>query len=287
MFTFPKSIADPSAAPVAGFVANKTTVQPAGAPTGAGNSFARALKDASIGRGTASGTGSTANGTANGNKVGASGASANASVPSDLTVDNENSEDKFLTLLVAQMRNQDPLNPLDNAEVTSQLAQINTVRGIEKLNTSMGSLIDRIGAQGALDAADLIDREVLVEGDAMTIGNDDEPSSLAAAFELPAAAADVSLQVFDESGLVVADMALGALDAGVHPFDWDGRNADGAAVDPGTYYFQVSAMNEDGQVSAVTLAPSKVVGVTRNGSGFDLQLASGAIVGRDSVRGVR
>src|SRR5690606_20968775 len=103
-------------------------------------------------------------------RAGATGASAHAVAPSDLAVDNENSEDKFLTLLVAQMRNQDPLNPLDNAQVTSQLAQINTVRGIEKLNTSMGSLIDRIGAQGALDAAALIGRQVLAEGDTLTIG---------------------------------------------------------------------------------------------------------------------
>lgn len=277
MFTFPKSIANPSAAPVAGFVANKTTVPPAG--TDSGDSFARALKDASGSNGS----------TGNAGKTGATGSSASstATAPSDVAADNENSEDKFLTLLVAQMRNQDPLNPLDNAQVTSQLAQINTVRGIEKLNTSMASLIDRIGSQGALDAADLIDREVLVEGDAMTIGEGEEPSSLAAAFELPKAAASVSLQVFDESGLPVADMPLGALGAGVHPFEWDGRDADGNALDAGTYYFQVSAMNEDGQVNAMSLAPTKVVGVTRNGNGFDLQLASGAIVDRDSVRGIR
>ncbi|MFA7505389.1 MAG: flagellar hook capping FlgD N-terminal domain-containing protein [Burkholderiaceae bacterium] len=283
MFTFPKSIADPSAAPVAGFVANKTTVPAAATSSGDDGSFARALKDASGGSGAARGSGSAADA----GKTAAAASSANATAPSEVAVDNENSEDKFLTLLVAQMRNQDPLNPLDNAQVTSQLAQINTVRGIEKLNTSMGTLVDRLGAQGALDAAGLIDREVLAEGDAMTIGEEGEPSSLAAAFELPAAAADVSLQVFDEAGLVVADMPLGGMPAGVHPFEWDGRDADGEALDPGTYYFQVSAMNEEGQVNAVPLAPSRVVGVTRNGSSFDLELASGLLVDRDSVRGVR
>lgn len=281
MFTFPKSIADPSAAPVPGFVANKTSVPAAGSRPDAGDTFARALKDAAAGT---RGTGDTAGAAG---KARASGSGEAAGGSSELARDNENSEDKFLTLLVAQMRNQDPLNPLDNAQVTSQLAQINTVRGIEKLNTSMGALVDRIGAQGALDAAGLIDRQVLAEGDTLTIGEGEEPSSLAAAFELPSAAAKVSMQVFDESGAVVADMPLGALDAGVHPFEWDGRNADGEALDPGTFYFQVSAMNEDGQVTAVTLAPSRVVGVTRNGNGFDLELASGAIVGRDSVRGVR
>jgi len=281
MFTFPKSISDPSAAPVPGFVANRTSVPAAASKPDAGDTFARALKDASAGAPGASGT------TGGAGTTRADESAAAAGSTSELTRDNENSEDKFLTLLVAQMRNQDPLNPLDNAQVTSQLAQINTVRGIEKLNASMGALVDRIGAQGALDAAGLIDRQVLAEGDSLTIGDGEDPSSLAAAFELPQAAEKVSMQVFDESGAVVADMPLGALDAGVHPFEWDGRNADGEALDPGTYYFQVSAMNQDGQVTAVTLAPSRVIGVTRNGNGFDLELASGAIVGRDSVRGVR
>jgi flagellar basal-body rod modification protein FlgD len=267
MLTFPKSIADPSAAPVAGFVANKTTVPTNGATDGQ-RSFADTLKAAS---------GAT--------KTDATAEAGTSS--SELTVDNENSEDKFLTLLVAQMRNQDPLNPLDNAQVTSQLAQINTVRGIEKLNTSMGSLIERIGAQGELSAADLIDRQVLVEGDELVVGDDETPSSLAAGFELPVDAEKVSLQIFDASGEPVADMDLGAMPAGVHPFVWDGKDADGNALDTGAYQFVVSAMNGNEQVSAVTLAPSRVVGVTRGTQGYDLELASGAIVARDSVRGVR
>jgi len=282
MFTFPKSISDPSAAPVPGFVANKTSVPAAGTKRDAGDSFARMLKDASAGapEGAAANSGSGRTGGA-----GTTGTATGAS--SELGRDNDNSEDKFLTLLVAQMRNQDPLNPLDNAQVTSQLAQINTVRGIEKLNASMGALVDRISSQGALDAAGLIGRQVLAEGDTLTIGDGEEPSSLAAAFELAGPAEKVSMQVFDEAGALVADMPLGALNAGVHPFEWDGRDADGEALDPGTYYFHVTAANEDGQVNAVPLAPSTVVGVTRSGNGFDLELASGAIVDRDSVRGVR
>src|SRR5690606_914625 len=175
MFTFPKSISDPSAAPVPGFVANKASVPAAGTKRDAGDSFARMLKDASAGapEGAAANSGSGRTGGA-----GTTGTATGAS--SELGRDNDNSEDKFLTLLVAQMRNQDPLNPLDNAQVTSQLAQINTVRGIEKLNASMGALVDRISSQGALDAAGLIGRQVLAEGDTLTIGDGEEPSSLAA-----------------------------------------------------------------------------------------------------------
>src|SRR5690606_21565194 len=101
------------------------------------------------------------------------------------------------------------------------------------------------------------------------------------------AASEVSYLVFDEAGLVLDDMPLGALDAGVHPLEWDGRDADGQALDPGTYYFQVSDMNEDGQVRALTLAPPTVIGGTRNGHSIHLQRTSGAIVQRDAVRGIR
>ena len=99
MFTFPKSIADPAARPVAGFVANKTAVPTAGKSADGGDSFARAMKDASAGSASA---GSSAPGKGT-DRAGATGASAHAVAPSDLAVDNENSEDKFLTLLVAQI----------------------------------------------------------------------------------------------------------------------------------------------------------------------------------------
>lgn len=263
MFTFPKSIADPAAAPVAGFVANKAVVP----KSDGADSFGRALEGATASR---------------------DAAAADSATTRDVAgLDNDNSEDKFLTLLIAQMRNQDPLNPLDNAEVTSQLAQINTVRGIEKLNTSMGTLIDRIGAQGVLDAAGLIGREVLAEGDTLVVGEDASLPGPAAAFELSASATDVSLQVFDEAGLSVADMPLGALAAGVHPFSWDGRDAEGQPLNPGTYYFQISAMADGNAVEAVPLAPARVVGVTRNSAGYDLELDSGALVERDAIRGIR
>src|SRR3954469_4587875 len=72
--------------------------------------------------------------------------------------------DRFLKLLVAQMQNQDPLNPMDNAQVTSQMAQINTVTGIEKLNTTMQGLSGQFVQMQALQGASLVGRDVIVPG---------------------------------------------------------------------------------------------------------------------------
>ena len=77
----------------------------------------------------------------------------------------DESQDRFLKLLVTQMRNQDPMNPMDNAQVTTQLAQINTVRGIETLNTSVAKLVDRGNASSPLDAVGMLGRKVMVAGD--------------------------------------------------------------------------------------------------------------------------
>src|SRR5574343_657724 len=71
-------------------------------------------------------------------------------------------QDRFLKLLTTQLRNQDPLNPLDNAQMTSQLAQINTISGIEKLNTTVGKMLDIYNAGQGMQAAGLIGKYVLV-----------------------------------------------------------------------------------------------------------------------------
>lgn len=68
----------------------------------------------------------------------------------------EEQQDRFLTLLVTQLKNQDPLNPMDNAEMTSQMAQMSTVSGIEKLNTTLNSLVDNIGTSQSMQAASMI-----------------------------------------------------------------------------------------------------------------------------------
>src|SRR5215217_2158402 len=101
----------------------------------------------------------------------ATDATAAASSLTASTSDAKATSDRFLKLLVAQMQNQDPLNPMDNAQVTSQMAQINTVNGIEKLNTTVQGLSGQFVQMQALQGANLIGRDVIVPGNKMDIDN--------------------------------------------------------------------------------------------------------------------
>ena len=80
-------------------------------------------------------------------------------------------QDRFLKLLVTQLKNQDPLNPMDNAQMTSQLAQMSTVSGIEKLNATLNSLVDSVGNSQSMQAADMIGKSVLVPGSQLALSN--------------------------------------------------------------------------------------------------------------------
>ena len=94
-----------------------------------------------------------------------------ASSSSTLAADDPGSAERFLKLLVTQMQNQDPLNPLDNAQVTSQLAQINTVNGIEKLNSTVQGLSGQFVQMQALQGASLVGHDVVIAGNQLAIAD--------------------------------------------------------------------------------------------------------------------
>ena len=130
--------------------------------------------------------------------------------------------DRFLRLLIAQMNNQDPLNPLDNAQVTSQMAQINTVTGINGLNETVAKLIEQFARLESLQAAQLTGRSVLVQGNALALPDD---GNAIGGIELALAADRVTVEIRDAAGQVVRELQLGRRDAGVSRFDWDGKTA--------------------------------------------------------------
>ena len=179
-------------------------------------------------------------------------------------------QDRFLKLLVTQLKNQDPLNPLNNSEVTSQLAQISTVQGIEKLNTTLGGMAGNYDAGQTLQAASLVGRQVLVAGDALELSG----AGSSAAFSLPQSVDRLSISVTDASGAIVHRVDLGAQAAGMQVFNWDGMtDAGGRGVD-GRYRFSVSAAANGKAVTAETYALGRVDGVTRAADGTVLNLGS-------------
>jgi flagellar basal-body rod modification protein FlgD len=147
---------------------------------------------------------------------GVNGTPAAAPKTSDAKANELGSADRFLKLLVAQMQNQDPLNPLDNAQVTSQLAQINTVNGIENLNGTMRGLSAQVVQLQALQGASLVGRDVTLEGNQLASLN----GNAVGGFELAAGADRVMVELIDDRGAVAQALDLGALPPGRHGFEW-------------------------------------------------------------------
>src|SRR5574343_5826 len=130
----------------------------------------------------------------------------------------QDTQDRFLKMLVAQMKNQDPMNPMDNAQVTSQMAQIQTVTGISSLNDNIKALGSQFGQMQALQSVSLVGREVLVPGNKLSWNP--ETAKAQGSFEISSPADAVKLEVLAPSGAVVDTVQLGAQGAGVHDFDW-------------------------------------------------------------------
>ncbi|MEO6351622.1 MAG: flagellar hook assembly protein FlgD [Burkholderiaceae bacterium] len=188
--------------------------------------------------------------------------------------------DRFMKLLVAQMKNQDPLNPLDNAQVTSQLAQLSTVTGIDKMNATLESLIGSYQSSQSLQAASMIGRGVMVPGKTLFLNEGQAVMGL----ELATPADSVQLAVKDATGKVVDTISLGAMDAGVSPLAWDGMGSDGTTLANGTYTFEATATRAGQGVTVTALAVGGVASVSTSAKGVLLNLQGMGSVSMADVR---
>lgn len=215
-----------------------------------------------------------------------SGANA-AAAASSASVANADSEQRFLKLLVTQLNNQDPLNPMENAELTSQLAQMSTVSGIEKLNSTLSGLVSQTGSNQVLQAASLIGYNVLSPGDTITTQTPEagkDPAVQAFAVQLPGSAGDVSIQIVDGSGKTVRTIDAGSMTEGVNAVTWDGKDDAGNVVPAGSYQFKVDASTGGTAVEATALTFTQVAAVKQGAAGVTLELTSGKSIGLSDVR---
>ena len=180
----------------------------------------------------------------------------------------DEAENRFMRLLVTQIKNQDPLNPMDNAQMTSQLAQINTVNGIEKLNASINKMVEYFQGGQAMEAAGMIGKHVLVPGSAMQL----TAAGGIGGFELKAPADEVKVTIKDSNGLVMRTLQLGEAEAGTGNFFWDGKTDGGVAAVPGNYSFLIEATRGKDGVGSEALTVGTVNAVTKSSNGFELDL---------------
>lgn len=199
--------------------------------------------------------------------------SANSTTASGTAQAAQDAADRFLTLLVAQLQNQDPLNPLDNAQMTTQLAQISTVSGINQLNQTVASLGASLGISQYLQAASLVGHDVVIGGNDIDVASG---TATQGGLELSGAADHVVVTVTDDAGNVVRTMDLGAEKAGDQFFTWDGKTDSGAAAPDGHYTFSATATANGKAVTFDTLMSARVEGVVSTSSGAMLQLPHGS-----------
>ncbi|MCZ2103899.1 MAG: flagellar hook assembly protein FlgD [Comamonadaceae bacterium] len=206
------------------------------------------------------------------------GASSTSSV-TERNTDPNAMQDRFLKLLVAQLENQDPMNPMDNAQMTTQMAQINTVTGLQQLNQTAQSMATQFASMQQLAGVGLIGRSVLAEGDKLMLA-DGVGQGL---FDLDQAATNATVEIVTPGNVVVGSAALGALDAGRHAFEWDARGYSG---DASALHYRIVARSGETAVQATPLTQQAVIATGTDASGLTLTLGNGSTVAYASVRGV-
>lgn len=192
----------------------------------------------------------------------------------------DEAQDRFMTLLVTQMKNQDPLNPMDNAQVTSQMAQLSTVTGIDKLNNTLESLIGSVQTGQSYQASSMIGHNVLVSG------NEVRTNGAGGYFgvDLPIGADKLTVTIKDSAGSTIRTLALGAQKAGTLPLSWDGFADDGSVAKAGSYKFDVAATTSGQNVAADGLSYAQVMSISNSANGIKLNLSNLASVNTSEVK---
>lgn len=203
--------------------------------------------------------------------------------------------ESFMTMLVTQLQNQDPMDPMKNKDMTSQLAQINTVSGIENLNDTLNGITEQVDASQMIEASGLIGNGVLVPGNNVkvsTVENEEGGEQTHATpfgIDLEKPAAEVDITITNQAGEPVRTKHYEGMDAGVESFSWDGMTAeDGEAVPDGSYNVSVKAVDAEGEsVSSSALNYATVQGVTPAQAGEDVRLDLGGVYGQVAMDDIK
>jgi flagellar basal-body rod modification protein FlgD len=195
-----------------------------------------------------------------------------------VTANDAASADRFLKLLVAQMQNQDPMNPMDNAEITSQMAQISTVDGIAQLNSSIQALSGQFTQMQTLQGASLVGHDVIVPGDLLTVTD----GLAQGGFNLSSAADSVKVEILSAASVVIDTIDMGAQPSGLHSFGWPTETAN----DTSGLRFRVTALSGATKVTTAPLMRDRVDAVMTGGDTLMLELTRLGSVPYTSVQAI-
>ncbi|ASL44175.1 Basal-body rod modification protein FlgD [Burkholderia sp. AD24] len=222
--------------------------------------------------------------TMNGTGKSSSATGATSSTSSSSSTSASSLQQTFLQLLVAQLQNQDPTNPMDSSQMTSQLAQINTVSGISQLNTTLSSLATQMSAGQQSQAALLIGSTVLAPGSTTTVA-----SGKATSFgvQLANSVSDLQVVIKNSAGTIVSTVDLGKQSAGTVPVGWTPTDSAGNTLPDGTYTISAVGTINGQQATATTLSSATVQSVVMQSTGTPgLVLSNGTTVGLTNIAAI-
>ena len=177
-----------------------------------------------------------------------------SSAGSTNTTKNSMGKDAFMKMLIAQLQNQDPLNPMDGTQFVAQLAQFSSLEQLTNLNDTMGSLPEYLSAFSNAQMVNLIGNEATAEGNAITVSG----SSTKITYRLPSDIQSGTIKIYNNNGLLVDTVKIGSQKTGLQSTIWNSGNQ-GA----GNYTYEVSAMDRKGQeVTVDKMISGKITGVS-------------------------
>ncbi len=181
----------------------------------------------------------------------------------------------FLKMLTAQLQNQDPLNPMDSAGMTTQLAQLNMVDGINKMNSSMASLLSQIQSTDFINMSTTVGKTAMAEGNKVLF----EGESVNLGAKLVNDAESVTATIKNAQGDIVAETDLGPGSAGLLNFIWDGLDGEGNVLPAGFYSLSIVAKTTEGNTEYPKVySSSKVATVGKEGADIEVTLADGRTI---------
>ncbi|MDO6460411.1 flagellar hook assembly protein FlgD [Granulosicoccaceae sp. 1_MG-2023] len=188
--------------------------------------------------------------------------------------ESELGQDEFMTLMLEQLRNQDPLDPAENGEFIAQIAQFSTVTGIDEMNDNITALADNLTGSQALQAANLVGRDVMIPTDTFTL---DEEGSIEGVYELYSSAGSTNASIFNAAGELVHQIDLGVQSAGQNRFSWDGLLADGSRAAPGSYSITINDLSSvDAEAAEVSMLEQvESVNFSAGSGGITINTAGG------------
>ena len=193
-------------------------------------------------------------------------------------------KDAFLQLLVTQLKLQDPTNPLDDKQLTAQLAQFSSLEALNNIQNTVEKLASKFDDSNILSGLKFLGTEVRAPGNEI-VKQDGEISQVT--YKLNGDATRTYVNIFDQYGNIVNTVELGPKNQGTYTFEWDGKDFDGNVLPDGQYSLAFGAEGPDGESVLIdTEVYGKVVGVTKQDSNIILELEDGRKVSMDQVESV-